>query len=171
MSRIASAGDDDLAGWLAPRPKLAMGLGALSDAVYTKSDLPLRIREIARMRIAEDNECQVCRTMRNADGESAGIDDDFYAHVLDWREWPGYSDRERVAAEFAERFATDHRALRDDEEFWERCRAVFDDGEILDLGICCALWLGSGRLMRVLDVAQACRIVIDEHGPAHTHAR
>src|SRR5438874_25365 len=117
MSRIASAGDDDLAGWMAPRPKLAAGLGALSDAVYHKSELPLRVREIARMRIAEDNECEVCRTMRDATGASAGIDDEFYAHVLDWRTWPGYSERERVAAEYAERFATDHRALRDDEDF------------------------------------------------------
>lgn len=162
MSRIASRGDDDLAGWLAPRPALAAGLRGLSDAVYNRSELPLRVREIARMRIAEDNECEVCRHTRAADGNSDGVDDEFYAHVLEWRTWPGYSTRERVAAEFAERFAQDHRALRDDENFWQRCRAVFDDAEILDLGVCCSLWLGSGRLMRVLDVAQACSIVLPE---------
>ena len=59
MGRIASRGDDDLVGWLAPRPKMAAAVGALADAVYNHSGLPLRIREIARMRIAEDNECQV----------------------------------------------------------------------------------------------------------------
>jgi alkylhydroperoxidase family enzyme len=162
MPRIADVAEDDLAGWLAPRPKLGMGLGALSNAVYNDSELPLRIRELARMRIALDNECEVCRTMRDAQGASEGVDDEFYDHVLDWRTWPGYSDRERVAAEFAERFATDHLALREDEEFWTRCREHFDDGELLDLGICCSLWLGSGRLMRVLDVAQACRIVLHQ---------
>jgi alkylhydroperoxidase family enzyme len=160
MPRIGTSTDDDLAGWLAPRPKLGQGLGALSDAVYNHSELPLRIREIARMRIAEDNECLVCRNMRDANGPADGIDDDFYAHVRDWAGWPGYSERERIAAEFAERFATDHTSLRDDDDFWSRCRANFDDGELLDLGICCALWLGSGRLMRVLDVAQACQIVL-----------
>jgi alkylhydroperoxidase family enzyme len=162
MPRIADVAEDDLVGWLAPRPQLARGLGGLSDAVYNSSDLPLRIREIARMRIALDNECEVCRTMRDAQGTAEGIDDAFYDHVLEWRTWPGYSERERIAAEFAERFATDHRALRDDEEFWTRCRAQFDDGEVLDLGVCCSLWLGSGRLMRVLDVAQACKIVLHE---------
>jgi hypothetical protein len=35
----------------------------------------------------------------------------------------------------------------------------FDDGAVLDLGICCSPWLGTGRLMRVLDVGQACRLV------------
>jgi alkylhydroperoxidase family enzyme len=162
MPRIADIAEDDLVGWLAPRPELAAGLGALSDAVYNRSTLPLRIREIARMRIAIDNECEVCRTMRDAHGTAEGIDDEFYANVPQWRTWDGFSEKEKVAAEFAERFAADHRGLRDDEQFWTRCREHFDDGELLDLGICCALWLGSGRLMRVLDVAQACRIVLHE---------
>jgi alkylhydroperoxidase family enzyme len=161
MPRIAAAaGNDDLAGWLTPQPELAAGLGALTEAVYNRSGLPPRIREIARTRIAVDNECEVCRNLRWANGEAEGLDEDFYQHVLEWRSWPGYSERERIAAEFAERFATDHRALREDEDFWTRCTASFDDSEVLDLGICCALWLGSGRLMRVLDVAQACRIVL-----------
>jgi len=112
------------------------------------------------MRIAEDNECQVCRNTRHGQGEAEGVDEEFYRHVVDWRDWPGYTERERIAAEFAERIATDHRALREDEDFWSRCKAHFDDAEILDLGICCSLWLGSGRLMRVLDVAQACKIVL-----------
>jgi alkylhydroperoxidase family enzyme len=160
MPRIEALGDDDLTSWLTPRPQLAAGLGALSGAVYQHSALPLRVREIARMRIAEDNECQVCRNTRHGQGESEGVDEEFYRHVTDWRDWPGYTERERIAAEFAERIATDHRALRDDEDFWSRCKAHFDDAEILDLGICCSLWLGSGRLMRVLDVAQACKIVL-----------
>jgi alkylhydroperoxidase family enzyme len=162
MSRIAGTDDDDMVGWLAAQPELAAGLGALTDAVYNRSSLPLRVREIARMRIAEDNECQVCRNTRDANGPREGIDEAFYENVLQWRTWPGYSARERVAAEFAERFATDHRALRTDEDFWGRCREHFDDSEILDLGICCVLWLGSGRLMRVLDVAQSCRVVLNE---------
>ncbi|MDT4938043.1 MAG: hypothetical protein QOG80_1714 [Pseudonocardiales bacterium] len=162
MGRIASGSDDDLAGWLAPRPRLAMAVGGLADAVYNHSDLPLRIREIARMRIAEDNECQVCRQTREADRDSVGADEDFYTHVLDWRTWPGYSARERIAAEFAERFAQDHRGLREDDDFWARAHEHFDDGEILALGVCCSMWLGNGRLMRVLDVAQACTLVLHE---------
>lgn len=160
MPRISGVDPDDLAGWLAPNPDMAAGLGALSDAVYQRSGLPLRVREIARMRIALDNECEVCRTMRRAGADDAGVDEEFYDHVLEWRDWPGYSAAERVAAEYAERIATDHRALREDEDFWARCGEEFDDEALLDLAICCALWLGSGRMMRVLDVAQACHIVL-----------
>jgi alkylhydroperoxidase family enzyme len=162
MSRIASGGDDDLVGWLAPRPRLAAAIGTLADAVYDHSGLSLRIREIARMRIAEDNECEVCRHTREAQRDEVGADEDFYTHVLEWRTWPGYSERERIAAEFAERFAQDHRGLRADDDFWARAHEHFDDGEILALGVCCSMWLGNGRLMRVLDVAQACHLVLHE---------
>jgi alkylhydroperoxidase family enzyme len=162
MPQIASRGGDDLVGWLAPRPRLAVAMGGLATAVYDHSELPLRVREIARMRIAEDNECQVCRHTREAAGEAEGADDAFYEHVLEWRSWPGYSDRERIAAEFAERFAQDHKALRADAEFWARAHEHFDDGEILALGVSCAMWLGNGRLMRVLDVAQACHLVLHD---------
>jgi 4-carboxymuconolactone decarboxylase len=163
--------DDDMVGWLMLRPQLAMGLGGLSSAVYDKSELPLREREVARMRIARANECEVCRNTRDALGAAAGVDEDLYEHVIEWATWPGYSERERLAAEFAERFAADHIGLREDEDFWKRMKAAYDDGEIVDLGICCALWLGSGRLMRVLDVGQTCSLVLHQDQAAADAAR
>ena len=151
---------DDLVSWMALRPEHGAALGAFADAVYNKGRLPLRVRELARMRVALANECEVCRNTREADGAAHGIDEDFYAHALDWRTWPGYTERERLAAEFAERFATDHVALRADDTFWERFRKHFDDGEIVELAMGCALWVGSGRAMRVLDVGQTCALTL-----------
>lgn len=43
---------DDLGSWMGLCPELGAGLVALSDAVYGRSRLPLRVHEIARMRIA-----------------------------------------------------------------------------------------------------------------------
>lgn len=40
-------------------PYLGVGLAAMSEAVYEKSSLPVREREVARMRIAQLNECHV----------------------------------------------------------------------------------------------------------------
>ena len=162
MPRIADIAEDDLVGWLAPRPELAAGLGALSDAVYNRSTLPLRIREIARMRIALDNECEVCRTMRDATGPAAGVDDEFYDHVPQWRTWDGFSAKEKVAAEFAERFATDH--LQMDDDLWDRLHAAFTDDELVELGLCVGSWLAFGRLNRVFDVDGACRVDLKPHG-------
>ena len=145
-------------------PRLAKAVGGLADAVYNHSGLPLRIREIARMRIAEDNECQVCRHTREADGEAEGADEPFYEHVLEWRTWPGYSDRERVAAEFAERFAQDHRELRPTTTSGpaRTSTSTTAGGASSRSGSALRMWLGNGRLMRVLDVAQACHLVLHD---------
>lgn len=147
---------DDPGNWMTLQPDLAAGLTALSEAVYSGSHLPLRIREVARMRIAEANQCQLCRNTRDA----RGVDEALYEHILEWRDWPGYSDRERLAAEFAERFALDHLDMAQDDDFWVRLRASFTDHEIVGLNICCALWVGAGRAMRVLDVGQTCALVL-----------
>jgi len=120
MSRIGTFADDDLAGWIHTSPELGGAIASFSDAVYNRSRLPMRTRELARMVIAHSNECEVCVNTRDGDGLANGVDEDLYAHADQWRTWPGYSDQERIAAEFAYRFATGHTALHDDEEFWSR---------------------------------------------------
>ena len=112
------------------------------------------------MAIALDNECAVCENTRFSEGPAAGIDDEFYANVPQWRSWPGYSAEERVAAEFAVRFANDHTGLRDDEEFWERCGRHLSDEILADLALSCAMWLGMGRVLRTLDIGQACKLTV-----------
>jgi len=62
--------------------------------------------------------------------------------------------------EFAHRFATEHTALRDDEDFWERAAVHFDDELLTDLAISCAMWVGMGRMLRTLDIGQSCRITL-----------
>ena len=40
-------------------PHMGAGLHAMSEAVYAQSSLPIREREVARMRIAQLNACDV----------------------------------------------------------------------------------------------------------------
>ena len=152
---------DDLGSWMMLRPELASGLVAFSDAIYGKPRLPMRERELARMRIALINECEVCRNARQRQAPAAGVDEALYANAANWRHWSGYSPRERLVAEFAERYALDHVALRADDSFWQRARLAFGDGELVELALSCALWLGVGRAMRVLDVGQACALTLE----------
>lgn len=160
MSRIGDFADDDVAGWIALSPDLGKAMAAFSGAVYTRNRLPMRVRELARIVIAHDNECVVCINTRDADGPAAGVDEDLYDHAAEWRTWPGFSEPERLAAEFAHRFATGHTSLRDDEDFWQRCRASFSDELIADLTLSCAMWVGMGRMLRTLDIGQACRLTL-----------
>ena len=160
MSRIGAFPDDDAAGWVLKSPDIGRAMAGFANAVYTKNRLPMRVRELARMVIALNNECVVCQNTRDSAGIAAGVDEDLYDHASEWRTWPGYSASERVAAEFAERFAADHTCLRDDEEFWDRCAQQFDQELLTDLALSCAMWLGMGRTLRTLDIGQSCKITL-----------
>lgn len=137
------------------RPEMAVGAGALADAVYEKSALPAREREAARMRVAMRNECQVCLGWRDERLVEAGVDEELYGAVL-VDDLSSLSVREVLAVRFADLFATDHLAIDDD--VMSTMRAHFGDDEILDLSICCANWVGMGRLNQVLGLDTGCAI-------------
>jgi alkylhydroperoxidase family enzyme len=136
--------------WALLRPKMAAGMGKLSQAVYGNSQLSVREREAARWTIALINDCAVCRDTRAKDGETAGAGEPFYAEVTDWRSAGELSERERLSAEFAERFALDHLAM--DDAFWDRLHGAYSDDELADLVICCGCFLGMGRTLAVVGV-------------------
>jgi alkylhydroperoxidase family enzyme len=136
--------------WALLRPDMAAGMGKLSAAVYGNSQLSVRERESARWTIALINDCAVCRDTRAKDGPTAGATEPFYAEVSDWRNATGLSVRERLAAEFAERFAIDHLAMDDD--LWARLHDAYSEEELADLTICCGCFLGMGRTLAVVGV-------------------
>jgi alkylhydroperoxidase family enzyme len=154
MARIEipdGAGGDAAMLWTL-RPEMAGMVDRMITTAYSRSILDPSEREAARMRIAELNACSACATFRAPSVVDAGVTDDVYAHVREWRTWPGYTDRQRLAIEYAERFATDHRTI--DDEMFVRLRAAFTDAEILDLTLCCAVFVGLGRTLEVLQITE-----------------
>ena len=136
--------------WSLHRTEMAIGMGKLSDAVYTNTKLALREREAARWTIALINDCIVCQDTRAKDAGLHQVDDGFYAEVAAWATTDALSEREKLAAEVAQRFALDHQAM--DDAFWARLRAAYADDEVADLIICCGMFLGLGRAMAVVGV-------------------
>ncbi len=140
------------------RPEMAGMVDRMITTAYQRSSLPAAEREVARMRIAQLNACDACATFRAPSVVDAGVTDDEYAHVEEWRTWPGYSARQRLAIEYAERFAADHRGI--DDALFACLRAAFTDAEILDLTLCCAVFVGLGRTLEVLGITDNCPLDI-----------
>jgi alkylhydroperoxidase family enzyme len=68
-----------------------------------------------------------------------------------------FSEREKIALEFAELMALDHKSIGDD--FFRRMRAEFSDAEVVELGMAIGQYIGFGRLLMVLDLERAvCEI-------------
>ena len=174
--------DPEVRVW-ALRPEMGIGAGALSHAIYDESIVPVRERELARMRIAQINGCAICQQWRSTPGaegqvssqaQAAGADGDKsrtadgapeavavvsesdYAAVADWQGYDGYSERERLVIDYAERFALDHHAIDDD--FFDRLRAAYSDAEVLDLTVCIGGWLALGRTLHILGLDEHCRL-------------
>jgi alkylhydroperoxidase family enzyme len=68
-----------------------------------------------------------------------------------------FSARERLAIEFAERFALAHTEMGD--ELFERMREHYGDDEIVELSATVGFCMGIGRIYTVLDIAHECRLV------------
>jgi alkylhydroperoxidase family enzyme len=138
------------------RPEMAALVDRMITTAYQRSKLPSLEREMARMRIAQLNDCAACSTFRAPSVLEADIPAEHYSHLDDYATYPGYSDRQRLAIEYAERFAADHRNI--DDELFVRLRAHFADDEILDLTLCCAVFVGLGRTLEVLQITEGCPI-------------
>lgn len=152
-------------------PKQASAANAFSHAVYQNTKLPFRVVEGARLRTAQINGCMTCQTFRAARdlapslGKSgtdtsnsfiskpdATTDEAFYEAIEHWKDSPVFSEKERLAIEFAERMGTDPQGFQFDEEFWKRMHAAFSDEEIVDLTLAVGCWIAMGRTAHILEI-------------------
>jgi alkylhydroperoxidase family enzyme len=138
------------------RPQLGDMVERMIRGAYQQSVLPPEERELARMRIAQINDCIACSDFRAPSVIEAAVAPELYENVAAYATFPGYTPRQRLAIEYAERFAVDHGSI--DDAFFARLRELFSDPEILDLTLCVAVFLGLGRSLSVLGVDQSCAI-------------
>lgn len=164
MPRVSVPADKDplVYVWTELAAPLTAAAGGYSHAVYERSSLSLREFEAARTTMARINQCAICidwRTARDVPSRSEqpdAIPESFYEAVGVRRDWSGLSDREQLAAEFAERYSTDHLGM--DDALWGRLHAHYSDDELVDLALCVASWLALGRFNQVFDIDGACRV-------------
>lgn len=144
---------------LALRPAFQAVVAEL-ERVVAKGGLDKRLHELVRMRVAKLNRCTVCLSWRNP----TWCDDEaLLAGVDQWDVTPGYTDTERVALEYAERFCADSAGITD--ELLARLGTHLDPGEIVELSLVVGKYLSTCRFMQVLGLDQdACSLYFDETG-------
>jgi alkylhydroperoxidase family enzyme len=140
-------------------PHIGPAAARFSGAVYEHSSLALGEFEAARLRIAQSNGCVFCldwRTVR----DGAQVEEGFDEEVRAWRSSSVLTERERLAAEYAERYAEDHHGLEPgaDDAFWERMFGRYSQAEVVELSMCLGSWIAFGRLNRVLGLDVACTL-------------
>jgi hypothetical protein len=148
--------------------------GIFGTAPYQHSKLSLRELEAGRYRTAQINGCNVCKGMRGGrdfpgmfeifDGDldnsvythGPAPDEDFYSNVENWKNYAGFSERERLIIRYAEGLGQTPDEIARDEDFWAQAKAVFSDDEIVDLTYSIAAWMGTGRALHALGLDLVC---------------
>src|SRR3954471_10932214 len=98
---------------LSLRPDLGRVVAAYNKAV-DESTLDWRMHELVRMRVAQINACAVCLGWRMPQAVAAGVTEALLAGVAGYRDSDAYTELEKVALEYAERFCTNSAAIDED---------------------------------------------------------
>lgn len=128
----------------AHRPQIAAGIGMAMAAINSSGTLPPRLIELIRLRIAFHNQCRSCMAVRYSNALEDGLDESLVCSLERPEEADDLSPAERAALGFADLFATDHLAI--DDAVYDHLRQYFTEGELVEIGLNCALDVGMGRL-------------------------
>ncbi len=82
------------------------------------------------------------------------LSEDDYLNVGNRDEYNGFSEAERDALEYAEKFAADHLSI--DQEFMDRMVGHFGDELVVEMTLAIGCWIAFGRLNQVMDVVVSC---------------
>lgn len=122
----------------------------------TRGGVDPRITELARLMVAEKNECRLCKAARFAYAQERGVDETLSAEVPNWRQSTLFSEKEKAAIHFAEVLAGDHRQA--DTALFDELREHFSEDDIVDLAWRIVTFVGYGRLLHAfnLDIGHTC---------------
>ena len=135
---------------LAQRPDLTAAFLDYRAAVSAAAQLPARLVELVRLRVAFHNQCRSCMALRSASGAAEGVTEDLVCSLETPEEAADLTDREKAALSYADLLATDHLAA--DDRTFDRLRNHFTEPEIVELGVHLALFVGFGRLSATWDL-------------------
>ena len=139
LVRILSAHSPYLARWFLGLVAAVRqpNLGAVSD---------VRLRNLATIKTSMVNECNYCAAHTSIFGEALGLKTEDLAALKDdsYRASNSFSDREKSAIAWAEAM-TLNTASRD-RAVWENMRRHFNDAEIVEISMACAMFNMINRL-------------------------
>lgn len=144
--------EQGLTRYFAHCPDQALGLMQFGGALKRNRQLPERLVELVRLRIAFFNQCRSCMAIRYSDAVADGLSEDLVCSLEKPQEASNLSAAEKVAIRFGELMATDHLSIND--EIYAELGKHFSQAEIIELGMTCAFFVGFGRLAATLHMVE-----------------
>ena len=150
-ARIEASGMGTFYGQFGHAPGLIdKWLAFYQPVVQDSINVPLRTKELCRLRIAARNGCMMCLggRFRDADGVPV-VDDEDVDAVLGGRfDDPRFTPFEAAALRFTEQFRLDHSKV--DKVLVDETLEELTEGQLIELGVCIAQFTGMGQLFATL---------------------
>jgi len=137
---------------LAHSPGVAKAVVSFGGALYQSSQLPRRLIELVRLRVAFHNQCRSCMAIRYQSAIDDGLTEDLVCSLAKPLEAPDLDDRERAAIAYADISSTNHFAI--DERTIQELRRHFTEAEVVELGAFIAYFMGFGRFAAAMDMTE-----------------
>lgn len=144
--------EQGLTRYFAHCPDQTLGLMQFGGALKQNRQLPERLVELVRLRIAFFNQCRSCMAIRYSDAVADGLSEDLVCSLEKPQEASNLSEAEKAAIRFGELMATDHLAIND--AIFAELRQHFSQSQIVELGMTCAFFVGFGRLAATLHMVE-----------------
>jgi alkylhydroperoxidase family enzyme len=130
-----------------PNLKIQAAQEAFWQSVVHDGQLPPRLLEIIRLRIAFHNQCRTCMAVRYENAIADGLTEDLVCSLERPHEADDLTDADRAALRFADLFATNHLAI--DEALVAELRRHFSERDIHEIAYSCASFVAGGRLTAI----------------------
>lgn len=150
-------GDSTAMRVLAHRPEMLRSFVQFYWPLQTEGLLSRKLVELMRLAIAQINQCANCLAGRYEDSFEEGLTEELIAKLPVAETTPEFSEREKAAIRFAQKMASDHWSVDDDD--FARLHASFTEHEVVELNMLVAQFIGIGRMFAVIDAMNtACAI-------------
>jgi alkylhydroperoxidase family enzyme len=141
--------EGNFSGVMAWRPELLTAFFEFYAKVWCDGVLDMRIKDLARMKIARTVGCRMCQNTRFKVAEGATTEDDY--RDIDNIEDGDYTDAEKAALRYVETFCIG--ALHITDEMVADLRRYYSEAEIIELSILTATAGGFGSINVALNIA------------------
>ncbi len=134
---------------IAHRPDIVQAFMPFYRYLQMDGLLDRKLVELVRLSVAQINQCKNCLTSRYQDSIDEGLTDEMIEALPVAENSDLFSDREKAAIAFAQKMASDHFSVGDED--FVRLHKHFSEKEIVELNFDVAQFIGIGRMFAVLD--------------------
>jgi AhpD family alkylhydroperoxidase len=153
---VERTGDATIIGVMAHQPDiLRWYFGEFYDGLFYNKHpgarVDVRTKELLRLKLSKQHGCQFCNRFNTVEALKAGITEEQVERIFE-PSAPCWSDKDRAVIALAEEMMLQNMSGHLSPELYQRLRAHYDDGEIVEIGFIAAVLTGVAKWIFTFDM-------------------